>query len=72
MSTIPSGRMICFECYESYLYNSLKHCNVSYVSCFIFQLFYLVKTPCPTMNVDEALPFCSVWTNKLVKKMLSA
>ena len=72
MYAVPSGRMIYFECYESYLYNCLKHCNVSYVGCFILQLFYLVKIPCPTMNVDKTLPFCSVWTNKLVKKRLSA
>ena len=68
---VPLGIMICFECYESYLYNSLIHCNISYVGCFIFQLLYLVKTRCPTVNVDETLPFCFVWTDKLVKKRLS-
>ena len=72
MSIIPLGRMICFECYESYLYNSLIHCNVSYVGCFILKLLYFVKTRCPTMNVDEAQPFCSLWTDKLVNKRLSA
>ena len=72
MSTIPLGRMICFKCYESYLYNSLIHYNVSYVSCFILHLLYLVKVRCPTVNMGKALSFCSLWTDKLVKKMLSA
>ena len=43
MSIAPSDRMICFECYEVYLYNSLIHCNVSYVGCFIFSCFILKK-----------------------------
>ena len=64
--------MICFECYESYLYNILIHCNISYVDCFILELFYLVKTRCPTVNVNEALPCYYVWTYKMVNKRLSA